>query len=533
MTNMMQHSAAAESTMIKAQMYGHAFLQHHEAEDYRLCLAYLDSSKVYTADFMMASSKADQVEAVAEAQSLAESIDELKLLLSDYREVLDREVPLVEEAFGAVRNLPGELEAQADVDGAPIAPLVRMAIDFTLYKDSHEQGDLLGKILRMAQEHGDLINGSSLQGSFQTFRDAVSRLSEIAGQSEMAGEKIESLGGKTIARFTEIGQEATRSYYHAKRNLALSSGAVMLTAIALCLVVAFTMTRSIVRNVKVSQTHIDRCATGHFNVQLEEKVLQRHDEFGDIAQSVQHMADSVHSAITQVVEGTSFVASASEGLSHLSRQISERGIQQASGIEAVGASTAEMSAAIDQNADNAQETKAIAEKVQGRVEDLRAYAQKSLDSVKTITEKIGVISEIANQTNILALNAAVEAARAGEHGRGFSVVATEIRTLAERSQLAASDIEGLSSQSLSDTESAVASLEDVLPDVLRTSCLVQEIAASSQEQRSGANQINTSVQDITEIVQQNAKASEELAKSAAKLSEQAEALREATRFFKA
>ena len=191
----------------------------------------------------------------------------------------------------------------------------------------------------------------------------------------------------------------------------------------------------------------------------------------------------------------------------------------------------EMAANIDQNAENALQTQNIARVMEEKITTLGVFSQNSLGSVQSITEKIAIISEIASQTNILALNAAVEAARAGEHGRGFSVVASEIRKLAERSREAASEIETYSSRSLADTRNAAQGLEDVLPEVKRTAQLVYEIASASQEQRQGVEQINTAIQQLSEVIQQNAAASEEMATSAEELNSQAEAMKTACEFF--
>ena len=152
--------------------------------------------------------------------------------------------------------------------------------------------------------------------------------------------------------------------------------------------------------------------------------------------------------------------------------------------------------------------------------------------MRDIASKISIIEEIARQTDLLALNAAIEAARAGGQGRGFAVVASEVRKLAERSQAAAAEITKLSSSSLGVAEGAGELLDKLVPDILKTSELIQEIAASSSEQSAGAGQVNRALQQLDQVVQQNASASEELASTAEELSSQAEQLQSTVSFFR-
>ena len=170
--------------------------------------------------------------------------------------------------------------------------------------------------------------------------------------------------------------------------------------------------------------------------------------------------------------------------------------------------------------------------MQQRIVDVNEQSKKVESVVRGIVDKINVINEIAAQTNILALNAAVEAARAGEHGRGFSVVASEVRKLAERSKLAAEEIQVLSVEGVEVTRKSAEALQDVVPEVSRTVQLVREIAAASQEQHSNVEQINAAIQQLNTIVQQNAATSEEMATSSEELDAQAEALRQAVQIFK-
>ena len=142
-----------------------------------------------------------------------------------------------------------------------------------------------------------------------------------------------------------------------------------------------------------------------------------------------------------------------------------------------------------------------------------------------------MINDIAEKTDILAINAAIEAARAGEHGKGFAVVAAEVRKLAEVSQKAAIDINGLSNTSLKVTEEAGVQMAKLIPDITKTAKLIQEISAASNEQSSGATQIAKAVDQFSQVTQQNSASSEELSSNAQELAAQAEQLRSAVAYF--
>ncbi|ADQ85792.1 methyl-accepting chemotaxis sensory transducer [Methylovorus sp. MP688] len=205
--------------------------------------------------------------------------------------------------------------------------------------------------------------------------------------------------------------------------------------------------------------------------------------------------------------------------------------EQAASVEQTSASVEEMSASINQNTENAKVTEGISAKASTDANEGGAAVVQTVEAMKSIANKISIIDDIAYQTNLLALNAAIEAARAGEHGKGFAVVAAEVRKLAERSQVAAQEIGELASNSVGTAEKAGKLLEEMVPNINKTSDLVQEITAASQEQSSGAAQINVAMNQMSQITQQNASSSEELAATAEEMSGQAEQLQQLIAFF--
>jgi methyl-accepting chemotaxis protein len=192
----------------------------------------------------------------------------------------------------------------------------------------------------------------------------------------------------------------------------------------------------------------------------------------------------------------------------------------------------QMTASINQNTENAKITDAMATKSSTEAGQGGAAVKETVEAMKTIAGKIGIIDDIAYQTNLLALNAAIEAARAGVHGKGFAVVAAEVRKLAERSQVAAQEIGELAASSVTTAEKAGKVLDEMVPTIRKTSDLVQEIAASSTEQSAGVGQINHAMGQLNKATQQNASASEELAATAEEMGGQAAQLQDLMEFFK-
>jgi methyl-accepting chemotaxis protein len=273
----------------------------------------------------------------------------------------------------------------------------------------------------------------------------------------------------------------------------------------------------------------NKLSEGDLSIDLEERGT---DETGQLIAAMRRMMVKLREVVGGVQSSADNVSSGSQALSASSEEMSQGATEQAASAEEASSSIEQMTANIRQNADNAVQTEKIAIKA---AEDARAAGQAALEnmaSMKDIAGKIMIIEEIARQTNLLALNAAIEAARAGEHGRGFAVVAAEVRKLAERSQTAAAEISKLSVSSVEVAERSGKMLAEMVPSIQKTAELVQEIAAASREQDSGAGQISKAIMQLDQVIQQNASASEEMASTAEELTSQAEQLQDLIGFFR-
>jgi methyl-accepting chemotaxis protein len=261
----------------------------------------------------------------------------------------------------------------------------------------------------------------------------------------------------------------------------------------------------------------------------EARVLSDKDTLG---KALIRMLENLRKTVGEVAAAAANVADGSLQMSSTAQTLSQGASEQAAAAEESTSSMEEMAASVHQNADNARQTDKIASKAATDAKSSGQAVKHTVAAMREIAEKTAIIEEIARKTDLLALNAAVEAARAGEHGKGFAVVASEVRKLAERSQMAAAEISRLTAGGVTTAEGAGALLEQLVPDINRTAELVQEIAAASTEQSTGAAQVNSAIQQLDVVIQQNAAAAEEMASTAEELSGQAAVLQSSVAFFK-
>jgi methyl-accepting chemotaxis protein len=254
-------------------------------------------------------------------------------------------------------------------------------------------------------------------------------------------------------------------------------------------------------------------------------------DFDALKQAINNTIGRLADTIAQINTAADALTNAAGQVSQTAQTLSQSSSEQAASVEETTASVEEMTASINQNTENAKVTDNMATKSSKEAEEGGGAVKETVEAMKQIAGKIGIIDDIAYQTNLLALNAAIEAARAGEHGKGFAVVAAEVRKLAERSQVAAQEIGELAGSSVKMAEKAGHLLDEMVPSIKKTSDLVQEIAAASQEQSQGVGQINGAMGQLNKATQQNASASEELAATAEEMGGQAAQLQDLMSFF--
>jgi methyl-accepting chemotaxis protein len=415
--------------------------------------------------------------------------------------------------------------------------------EITRMSSAHDQGDLdfriettqfMGAYKTMAEGINAMVQGhidmnSKAMGVVKAFGDGDfdAPLERFPGKKAYLNETIEQVRGniKNIIRDTHLSVQAVLAGDLTQRSDAsLHRGDFRkiiegLNAVMDAVSAPFEEIRTVMAALESGD--------------LTQKITSNYSgEFEALQRSINLTIEKLASTMIEVRRAAETLSSATDEVAATAQRLARSSSKQAVSVEKTGAAVEQMASSIAQNAENARVTDAMAIKsTQNAIEGGESVASTVI-AMKEIAGKISIIDEMAYQTNLLALNAAIEAARAGKYGKGFEVVAAEVRKLAERSQVAAGEIGTLAISSVKLAEQAGKQLETIVPDIRKTSGLVQEIAAASKEQSQGADQINQAVVQLIQVNQQNAAAAEELASTVEEMNAQAEQLHNQLGFFK-
>jgi len=473
-------------------------------------------------------------------KSALATVDSLKTAFENYRPKVDVRMQMVKTQSEVVKALDNLAETMfaliKNQGGTSISE--SLAVNF-LTMHSRTQKLTTSEVVdeTRLQEIKDLIEKGLMQTKKMNKRDVLDiyeKYSILLSSYIKAYQNTDS--NSTVGRMATSASDRAVKQMNDYMDSKIGSFTFLMVALSILSIlmgafVTFFISRYFVlhlhRGVKLAHAY----SKGDFTYKIESSDLETTDEIGELSNAINDMGTTLRDIVKTIHQNILSISDAGNQVASTSIQLSEGANKQATSVEEIAASMEEMVANSQHNSDNAKQTEVTADFTLSLVKQVGEAAEQSLESVKLITNRINVINDIAFQTNLLALNAAVEAARAGENGKGFSVVAAEVRKLAENSKKAGNEVIVMALRSQQLTDKAVALMNELKPEIERTSNLIREISVSSVEQLNGTDQINNAIQQLNQSTQNTASAAEALAQSSEEVKAQSISLLKSIEFF--
>ena len=424
----------------------------------------------------------------------------------------------------------------------------------------------LGRYTKASEQYRRLISSSDEQSAYDELQVLLTRYIQIGDQLLQSVEQgkedeaantmkdtlypVRTAMEAKIQQIIKINQEgAAQASEHAQASYAQSHVTIIaftlaaaLAGLGIALLISRRLTRQLGGEPGEAMWLSGQIASGNLAARLE---LKSNDN-GSLMRSLMIMRDQLSGLVGQIQHASTSIHVAAQEIAQGNIDLSQRTEEQAASLEETASSMEELTSTVQQNAGNAKQASSmasagaeVARRGESEIAQVVATMREMSVSSHQMSDIITVIEGISFQTNILALNAAVEAARAGENGRGFAVVASEVRALAQRSSAAAKEIKDLIEDSVGRiqsgsqlVEAAGATIAEIMHSSARTTDLMKEIAAASEEQSAGIGQVNTAIVQMDQVTQQNAALVEEAAAAAQSMMQQAQTLTAAVSVFK-
>ncbi|MEY3218799.1 MAG: hypothetical protein RIT27_156 [Pseudomonadota bacterium] len=475
-----------------------------------------------------------------------EALEEIDLTVS---EVLRNLQTLRSEQFAELKETisssnhlaDSRLESLHDANQIMYYYLIARQQESLYFKDGFEShleqiASLLGKTLVIAdnliatlKEQSNINRAKGLIDASKAYLAELDKYAALNQQQKMLDDQMIESARQVMKTTQDILNDQESKIVS---EMKMTNQKILISAVVAALIslwAAIWITRLITNGLRENIALMEKIANGDLRQQVE---VKKKDELGQLRNALNEMQIHLYAVVNQVRQTTDQLFNIAGNITSTAKSLSDSASQQAAGVEEVSAAIEEMTASIEQNADNSRHTNKIATESAQRADEGGKAVDDTVNAMQQIANKVRIVEEVAYKTNLLALNAAIEAARAGEHGSGFAVVAEEVRTLAEHTQIAAREILQLVTNGLQVAEKAGKLLKDIVPIAKNTAQLVEGITYSSDEQSAGVQQINSTMSNLDSVTQHTAAASEMLAATAEIMNDEANKLQQLMQFFK-